>query len=357
MRARFALYVALFSLVTGVGCSKQENALELPANAEPAPASSVAVPTNAGPSGGWTAPAGSASGRASPLSGTTEAHRKSTLTPKVSSPVTTVYVRDGDVVKAGQLLVSLDTRDFALRTQQAEANLDAAKVNVDSSQLEWNRLKGLVDEKAVPQAQFDQIDARLKGARANLAQAETAVAMAKKALSDASIAAPFNAIVVKRHVNEGEYATMMPATPLVTIEEIDPIDLRIQVPSSDMDRVHLGDSVRVRFPANGSQATGKISRIVPANDPRTRTFSAIVELPNPTHALRTGLYAEVDLGSTAAPSAPAKATPAPGAPAQAAAASTTARVTAPKGPAPSADQKSVAQVQGAVAPAAARSAQ
>jgi len=117
--------------------------------------------------------------------------------------------------------------------------------------------------------------------------------MGKKSMSDAVIRAPFGGIVVKRHTNEGEYATMMPATPLVTIEEIDPIDIRIQIPSSDMNLVRQGDTVRVRLPASGAEITGKISRIVPANDPRTRSFSAIVELVNHDRSLRSGLYAEV----------------------------------------------------------------
>jgi multidrug resistance efflux pump len=71
----------------------------------------------------------------------------------------------------------------------------------------------LLDEKAVPQSQFDMADARYKGAQAGVAQAETAVAMGRKALRDATVHAPFNGIIVKRLVNEGEYASVMPATP------------------------------------------------------------------------------------------------------------------------------------------------
>ena len=112
------------------------------------------------------------------LSGTTEAHRKSTLTPKVSSAVTRVHVREGDIVKQNQPLVTLDTRDFVLRAQQAEAARDGAKVQLDAAKLDWDRIKSLLAEKAVPQSQFDMIDARYKGAKAGLAAAETAVAMA-----------------------------------------------------------------------------------------------------------------------------------------------------------------------------------
>jgi RND family efflux transporter MFP subunit len=287
MFARIAAGAVLIAPLVCAGCSRRGDAAQLPEKADPAPASTVLEAPAATAAAAQPADAGSG------WSGTTEAHRKSTLTPKVSSTVVKVTVRDGDIVKAGQVLVAMDTRDFVLRTQAAAAQLESAKVGFDATKLEWDRLKGLADENAVPKAQFDQVDARLKGAKAGVAAAETAVAMGKKSLGDATVVAPFGGIVVKRHTNEGEYATMMPATPLVTIEEIDPIDVRVQIPSSDMNSVHQGDPVRVRLPAVGVELAGKISRVVPANDPRTRSFSAIIELPNRDYALRSGVYAEV----------------------------------------------------------------
>ena len=265
-----------------------------PAPAAPTPAPAPAPAAAADPSVG-------AAGSASPfLSGTTEAHRKSTLTPKVSSAVTRVHVREGDVVKQNQPLVTLDTRDFVLRAQQAEAARDGAKVQLDAAKLDWDRIKSLLAEKAVPQSQFDMIDARYKGAKAGLAAAETAVAMGQKALHDSVVRAPFDGLIVKRFVNEGEYASVMPATPLVSIEEIDPVDLRIQVPSTDMAQVAVGDPVHVRLPATGQELELRLTRVVAASDPRTRTFTAIVEIPNSDHSLRSGLYAEVTLRPRAA---------------------------------------------------------
>ena len=265
-----------------------------PAPAAPTPAPAPALAAAADPSVG-------AAGSASPfLSGTTEAHRKSTLTPKVSSAVTRVHVREGDVVKQNQPLVTLDTRDFVLRAQQAEAARDGAKVQLDAAKLDWDRIKSLLVEKAVPQSQFDMIDARYKGAKAGLAAAETAVAMGQKALHDSVVRAPFDGLIVKRFVNEGEYASVMPATPLVSIEEIDPVDLRIQVPSTDMAQVAVGDPVHVRLPATGQELELRLTRVVAASDPRTRTFTAIVEIPNSDHSLRSGLYAEVTLRPRAA---------------------------------------------------------
>jgi len=305
--ASLALALSIYS-----SCSREDSVARLPessASVQPAPAAKPAAPAPADsaekPVVVSAANPATASDIIPPpppgssfLSGQTEAHRRSTLTPKVSSIVTRVHVRDGDIVKNGQALVTLDTQDFSLRTQQAEAALQAAKVQLDSAKLDWNRTKSLLDDKAVPQAQFDMADARFKGAQAGVLQAETAVAMGRKALRDATIHAPFNGIIVKRLVNEGEYASVMPATPLVIIEEVDPLDLRIQIPSTNLDKVKAGDPIQVRLPATGQTFGARLTRVVAAMDPHTRTFAAIAELPNKDHSLRSGLYAEVTLGGT-----------------------------------------------------------
>lgn len=302
MTARTLSLLSLVFGLSGIACQRDSGAAKLPPSP---PAASQPAPKAPEPAPSAPAEASAAKDNSPFLSGTTEAHRRSTLTPKVSSTVTKVHVREGDVVKSGQPLVTLDTRDFVLRTQQAEAARDGAKVQLDAAKIDWDRIKGLLADKAVPQAQFDGIDARYKGALAGLRSAETAVAMAHKALRDSVVRAPFDGIIVKRMVNEGEYASLMPATPLVSIEEINPIDLRIQVPATDMAAVKVGVPVHVRFPATGQKMDLRLTRVVSASDPKTRTFAAIVEIPNPDHALRSGLYAEV----TIKPGAPEAASP------------------------------------------------
>jgi membrane fusion protein (multidrug efflux system) len=315
--SRTLFAILTLSLALSTSCKREGDKARLPVSPAPAPAKTAPAaaekPTAPAPT---AAPATDPTATSDPISapppgsaffsGQTEAHRRSTLTPKVSSTVTRVHVRDGDFVKTGQALVTLDTRDFRLRLQQAEAALLAAKVQLDSAKLDWDRTRALLADKAVPQSQFDMVDARYKGAQAGVLQAETAVAMGRKALGDATVRAPFGGIIVKRMVNEGEYASVMPATPLVIIEEVDPLDLRIQIPASEMANVKTGDLVRARFPAARQALDARLTRVVAAMDSRTRTFAAIAEIPNKDHALRSGLYAEVTLTGPRAPDADAR---------------------------------------------------
>ena len=71
--------------------------------------------------------------------------------------------------------------------------------------------------------------------------------------------------------------------------------MRLHVPASEGARVVVGVEVVVRFPATGAEVRAKVARVVPVLDPRTRTFAAIVEIPNADHVLRSGLFGEARL--------------------------------------------------------------
>jgi RND family efflux transporter MFP subunit len=264
----------------------------LPAKAEPLAV--AATPPNE------VAPApGMAAEQAEPvLSGALEPHRRSTLMPKVGGWVVKVHVAEGDLVKRGAALVSIDAEQYRLTLRQAEAGLEAAKVGLDATKLEYNRHQALLADKAVPQGQFDMVDAKYKGALVQIKAAEVSLDMARKALRDTTIHAPYTGVVIKKHVSEGDNAAAMPPTSLITMEETETLDLRVQVPSSAISRVKAGDEVVIHFPGGPPDLRAKITRVVPTINPGTRTFSIIVEIQNPDGALRAGLFAEVRFGDS-----------------------------------------------------------
>lgn len=300
--------VALLVLLLAVGCEKNAQAVKLPdapqagASAAPAvpPAPAPVAATPEAP-GAAVAPPASPVATTAPaaggeiLSGATEAHRRSTITPRVGGVVAEVHVRDGQFVAKDDLLVTLDAEDFELRTRQAETALRGARTQFFATKLEWDRLKKLVDQGAAPQQQWDMLDAQFEGTKAGVSQATVAVEMGRKAIRDAVIRAPYAGLVMKRHVNEGEYAAVMPPTPLVTLEEIDTLDLRVQVPADKMDEVREGTRLDVWFASVDRRLEAKVTRVVSMVNPQTRTFSVIAELPNADRTLWSGMYAEVRL--------------------------------------------------------------
>lgn len=227
--------------------------------------------------------------------GTLEARRRSTLSPKVSGVVEKVHVRDGDVVAENAPLVTLDAEDFALRARQASAGYDAAKAGFTAAEADWKRAKALVADGAMPQAQFEAADARYQAARAQLAQAEVGLAMARKAERDSVVRAPFPGVIVRRYVSEGEYASMMPATNLVTLEETGVFDLRVYVPADAASGVKAGDAATVRIASLGGEIRGKVLQVLPPLETEGGTAAILVEVPDPEGRLRPGVTAEVTL--------------------------------------------------------------
>ena len=236
------------------------------------------------------------------LTGTTAARRTSQVSASGSGLLVELKVREGDFVKAGEVIAVLDRRDAALRVAQADAGLKAARVQLASTEREVARLEKLDKDQAVPTAEVDRIKSARDAAAAGVESATVAVNMAHKMAGDADVRAPFAGLVTARLKGEGEWISTMPPAPLIMLAEVDPLDLKIDVPAALLPRVKAGDAVTVRFPAIGRELTTRITRVVPQVTPQTRAFSVYAELPNEDRTLAPGLFAEVRLDG-AAPSA------------------------------------------------------
>jgi RND family efflux transporter MFP subunit len=151
----------------------------------------------------------------------------------------------------------------------------------------------------VPAADLDRLRSSRDAAAASVEAATVAVAMARKAATDADVRAPFAGLVTARLKGEGEWISTMPPAPLIMLAEVDPLDLKVDVPASLLPRVKVGDALTVRLPAVDREITTRITRVVPQVMAQTRAFSVYAELPNEDGSLAPGLFAEVRLAGSA----------------------------------------------------------
>jgi RND family efflux transporter MFP subunit len=233
----------------------------------------------------------------------TEGHTTGTTFPRAEAQVGTnasgviekIYVKEGDKVRRGMVLFRQDTRDAALRVAQADAALEAARVNLRATETEHARTKAMYDAKAVNGMQWDQIVAKLDGARVQVQQAQVMLSMARKALADTTVRSPLDGVVATKLKSEGEMATMMPPTVVLVLQDQSTLELRLRLPERALSEIAIGDPVTAKFNAVGITREAKVARIQPAVDARTRTVEVVAELPNKDGALRSGLLAEVSL--------------------------------------------------------------
>ena len=153
--AKVILPLVLLLAVASSGCKEREAAARLPDRPLVVKPPIAPVPTKAVapvPASQPSAPSGAANPTtpgaevAQVLSGTLEPHRRSTLMPKVGGWVVKVHVKEGDVVRRGAALVTVDPAQYRLTMRQAQAGNEAAKVGLDAIKLEHDRYKALLAE-------------------------------------------------------------------------------------------------------------------------------------------------------------------------------------------------------------------
>jgi RND family efflux transporter MFP subunit len=237
--------------------------------------------------------------------GTTFPRAEAQIGPKASGVIEKVFVNEGARVKRGMVLFRQETRDGELRVDQAKAAREAARVSLQATETEYARAKQLFEKNAASRMEWDQVQARMDGARVGVQQADVALAMAEKSLSDATIRSPIDGVVTAKLKSDGETATMVPPTVILVVQDQSTLELRFRLPEKALRQVKRGDVVTARFDALGVTRAAKVSRINSALDARTRTVEVVADIPNRDGSLKSGLLAEVELAGAGGGSAAA----------------------------------------------------
>ena len=223
------------------------------------------------------------------------AKAEATIAAQVSGQVTEIRVREGAPVDSGAVLLVIDPERRQLEVDNAEAMLAEARAEAAVAKRNYQRTKSLSKGNIASEARLDEDRTRESLARSAVSAAEAQLGLARRALEDAMVRAPFAGLIARRHVSVGEYLTT--GTALFDLVALDPIEVEFTLAEIDSSKVALGYPVEVAiapYPDEIFMAT--VSMISPTIDPRTRTLRVKAELPNPEGRIRPGLFAHVDLG-------------------------------------------------------------
>ncbi|HEX7843999.1 MAG TPA: efflux RND transporter periplasmic adaptor subunit, partial [Kofleriaceae bacterium] len=234
--------------------------------------------------------------------GTLLAHSEVAVVARASGVVVALNAEVGARVRRGQVLFRVDDRGPVLRLAQAQTQLAAAELQLKTAEVEFRRARSLFDQQAMTPQRWDEVSAQAEAARVGVAQARNGVAIANKAVVDATARAPIDGVVVSRPVAFGDYVSEMPPTQVVVLQDQATLDLKFRLPERALASVRTGDAITVALPALGVSRKAQVSIVAPGVDPRTRTIELTAVLDNRDGALRPGLMADVAL--EAAGSAP-----------------------------------------------------
>lgn len=209
----------------------------------------------------------------------------------VSGKVIEVGPREGDYVKKGQFLAAIDPMDYQLSLQAASAQAGQAAVELNRSQDEYRRMKFLYESRSLAGNDFEKYKAAYLSARQQVDQTIANQKLAQKRLNDASLYAPANGFISKRAIEPGQTASS--GSPVFEMVKLDPVEINVGVPETDIHLVRVGQAVSVTIPAlPGRSFEGKVRVINVSADPNTRTYMTRIVVPNPAHILRVGMVAE-----------------------------------------------------------------
>lgn len=212
----------------------------------------------------------------------------------VGGRVVTVGPREGDLVRAGQVLATLDAESYALGVDAAAAQAGAARIAAERAADEYARMKQLYESKSLAPNDFLKFEAARDATRRQAEQAQAAEKLARKNLADATLVAPRAGFVARRAVEPGDMAA--PGRPVFEIVQLDPVEVSVGIPEKDVERVRAGGAARVVVPAlAGAAFEGTVRVVNVAAEPATRSFMVRVGVPNPEHRLRIGMIAELEV--------------------------------------------------------------
>jgi RND family efflux transporter MFP subunit len=271
--------------------------------------------------------------RAIAVTGTLAAEDQVIVSFKVPGRLDALGVDLGSTVASGQLVGRLAPTDFVLRVTQAEAALQQARARLgltgdngeegfdpaqtavvrqaravlDQARLTRDRTAATAKKGIVSQADLDAAEANFRVAdgryqdaieevrnrQAILSQRRIELELAKQALSDSRLSAPFAGRVRERHATPGQYLTA--GAPVVTIVKVHPLRLRLSIPEREAAAVRVGQPVRVTLEGDPTVHEGRVARVSPAIEEASRTLSIEAEVRNPAGSLRPGAFANAEV--------------------------------------------------------------
>ena len=228
-------------------------------------------------------------------SGDLQARFHTLISAEVAGRVTELSIDEGGAVAEGAVVLEIDPQRRKLDLAAAQARLAQARANLRKQSSQTRRIQELRSQNVASIQQLEEAETALALAKSDVRAEEAEVGVARRAVADSSVTAPFAGIVARRSVELGEF--VQAGTTLFELVSLDPLEAIFSLTELDTERVREGQHARISvgaFPDRTFDAV--VTFVAPTVDPATRTLRIKAEVDNAEGLLRPGLFARVNLG-------------------------------------------------------------
>jgi len=239
------------------------------------------------------------------LSGTVISDNEKMITSRFMGFVTTVNANEGDYVKKGALLYSIDSKEIDASIARVQLGISQAQLALQMNQNQLNnvrvnlaRHKRLLEKNMVSKFEVENLELAAKNMEDMVAISKKQVEQANAQLREVKnqykylhIKAPNNGVIIAKNIKVGEMA--MPGMPAFVLSDLDSLKITADIAESDLRRIKVGTPVDINIPSVDVTTTGKIAAIIPSSNPMTHSFRIKVSFKKTGTTIYPGMYATI----------------------------------------------------------------
>ncbi|MDF1880247.1 efflux RND transporter periplasmic adaptor subunit [Sulfurimonas sp. MAG313] len=225
------------------------------------------------------------------LSGSIISDNEKIISSRFMGFITEVMVSEGQKVKKGQALYSIDSREIDSASRQAELSLQMYQNQYTNISLNLQRHRRLLKKDMVSKYEVENLELAAKNLEDMILISKAQLSEVKNQYQYLHMKAPNDGVIVQKNIKVGEMA--MPGTPAIILSDLDQLKVSVEIAESDLKRASYNKEVIVDIPSMELTLKGFISAIIPASNPMTHTFRLKISIEKEDYPLYPGMYATI----------------------------------------------------------------
>jgi len=228
--------------------------------------------------------------------GSVSAWKTANIVPDTSGRVGRILKKQGDRVGQGELLATLDMTSLELMQKQARAAMAVAQTAFQNAKLNAERMKKMLENKAISQMQFENTQLALDAADTQMKSAKANLDLVDYTAKNAYMKAPFAGIIAAKNMEEGDMINPMMGMgqSILTLMDLSKVKITVDAPAEEIEKIRIGQKCLVKISSRpGEEFVGEVYSKNLAADPLSKTFKVEVKIDNPEMKIKAGVYADI----------------------------------------------------------------